>query len=383
MEAEAEGYIEYACLVGCDYEVDTIVARIVSTIEEIKETVEARSPVVQSGLQKNNQATNWNGQTLFSKVALELIKENGIDQQVFNGRDFVNNEDVLQYLGKDTRKNQSAVSPPPGGIKPLTLPAGENATIKKLTSNKKREIEYLQSVQSVGLTSTINTFIETDGIFVHLNKAGTILKDSLLPVTVFETARLLNKYKELNAFYADGAIHYYENINVGFAIDIDRGLKVIKIPGAQLKSFPEVEEDIVSLSGKYLDDTLHYDDLAGVTFTITDLSSENVAFFRPLVNFMNSAILGISAIDEKLGRCIYTVTFDHRVTEGKLVARFLKELKDRLESYRSVHFTKQSLVKCFKCLKSLSDDLGDVGFAKCITPQGEEAYICQSCLKGF
>ncbi len=92
-------------------------------------------------------------------------------------------------------------------------------------------------MQSAGLTSTINTFIETDGIFVHLNQSGTILKDSLLPVTVFETSRLLNKYKELNAFYSEGAIHYYENINVGFAIDIDRGLKVIKIPGAQLKSF--------------------------------------------------------------------------------------------------------------------------------------------------
>ena len=229
----------------------------------------------------------------------------------------------------------------------------------------------------------INTFIETDGIFVHLNQSGTILKNSLLPVTVFETSRLLNKYKELNSFYSEGAIHYYENINVGFAIDIDRGLKVIKIRDAHLKSFSQVEEDIINLSGKYLDDTLHYDDLTGITFTITDLSSENVAFFKPLINFMNSAILGISAIDEKLGRCLLTVTFDHRVTEGKLVARFLKELKDRLESYRSVHFTKQSSVTCFKCFKTLADDLSEVGFAKCITPKGEEAYICQSCLQGF
>ena len=38
VEAEAEGYIEYTCMVGGDYEVDTIVARIVSTMEEIKDT---------------------------------------------------------------------------------------------------------------------------------------------------------------------------------------------------------------------------------------------------------------------------------------------------------------------------------------------------------
>ena len=95
------------------------------------------------------------------------------------------------------------------------------------------------------------------------------------------------------------------------------------------KSISEIEQDIINLSGKYLDNSLHYDDITDITFTITDLSSENVAFFQPLINFMNSAILGISSIDEKLDRCIYTVTFDHRVTEGKLVAGFLKDLKDR------------------------------------------------------
>jgi len=383
VEAEAGGFIEYTCRVGNEYEVDTTVARIVSTVEEIREAVEAASPVPQSARQNNNQAANWQGQTLFSKSAWALVQENGIDKEAFSGRDFVNNEDVLVYLGKDLEKDHLPRTASQKAIKVLNLPVAENTIVKKLTSHKKREIEYLLSVQSAGLTSTVNTFIETDGIFVHLDDAGTIFKNSLLPVTIFETSRLLNKYQQLNAFYHDDAIHYYGEIGVGFAIDIDRGLKVIKIPDAQLKSFSQVEEDMVNLSGKYLDDTLHYDDLAGVTFTITDLSSENVAFFRPLVNFMNSAILGISAIDEKLGRCILTVTFDHRVTEGKLVARFLKELKDRLESYRSAHFTRQVAVACFKCYKSLADDLSDVGFAKCITPKGEEAYICQSCLKGF
>jgi hypothetical protein len=142
--------------------------------------------------------------------------------------------------------------------------------------------------------------------------------------------------------------------------------------------------NIMGLSNSYLDDTLQIDDLTDITFTITDLSSESVAFFRPLINMMNSAILGVSAIDEKLQRCTLSCTFDHRVTEGKLVAVFLKELAARLESYRATDYA--HLVKdviCYKCSKSLQEELGDVGFVKSITPEGKEGYICQSCLKGF
>jgi len=66
------------------------------------------------------------------------------------------------------------------------------------------------------------------------------------------------------------------------------------------------------------------------------------------------------------------------------VAQFLHELKDRLQSYQSkYHPNLNQNISCFKCYKTLQEDLSDVGFAKCITPKGEEAYICQGCLKGF
>jgi hypothetical protein len=99
---------------------------------------------------------------------------------------------------------------------------------------------------------------------------------------------------------------------------------------------------------------------------------------------MNSAILGISAIDGKLQRCMLSLTFDHRVTEGKLGAQFLKELKERLESYRGADAAAAVRgISCFKCMKTLEEDPAGVGFARCITPEGKDGYICQSCLKGF
>ncbi len=119
--AETEGYIQYACVVGDDYEVDAIVAAIVSTPEEIQEIIKVSNPVAEASLQKNNQATNWNGETLFSKSALSLITENRIDQKAFSGRDFVNKEDVLLYLGKDISKNQSTIPSASPAAKPMNL----------------------------------------------------------------------------------------------------------------------------------------------------------------------------------------------------------------------------------------------------------------------
>ncbi|MEO8416162.1 MAG: 2-oxo acid dehydrogenase subunit E2 [Ginsengibacter sp.] len=380
VEAEEDGYVQYLCTTGEDYDVDSLVALIYDNPADVQVNNNR-----QGGKSIGKVAANdWMGETLFSKGALYIIDERGLDKKLFAGQDFVNKEDVLAYLGESKKKVSARY---PGEKKEkqnkANILAGAEALVQKLSANKKREIEYLGSVQSAGLTSMVNTFIETGGIFVHLNESLRALKNSLLPVTVYEVARLLVKFKELNAFYSNDSVSYYEKVNIGFAIDLGQGLKVVKVSDAGKKTIREIEDDIIALSGKYLDNTLHYNDLTDVTFTITDLSSEQVAFFQPLVNYMNSAILGMSSIDEKLDRCVFTITFDHRVTEGKSVAGFLAELKNRLESYRSGHFTKQTDIACFKCYKRLSDDLSDTGFTKCITPAGGDAFICQSCLKGF
>ena len=140
----------------------------------------------------------------------------------------------------------------------------------------------------------------------------------------------------------------------------------------------------MDLSTSYLEDVLDVEDVTGITFTITDLSSQDVLFFTPLINMGNSAILGISAVDKKLNRSTLSLTFDHRVTDGNIAAAFLKELPKRVQPYRSIEkIFDAKTIACFKCFKTLDEDLGNVGFVQCITPGGEEKYVCQSCLKGF
>jgi pyruvate/2-oxoglutarate dehydrogenase complex dihydrolipoamide acyltransferase (E2) component len=391
VEAETEGYIQYLCEAGNDYEVNDIVAKIFSDAGEIviePEKISKNGTSTQAVREVTGITAQpvWEGETLFSHKAINLMKEKGVSPEKFNGRDFVSEEDVKVILGiaanpvitkKEAGKKQTASSALPAQLQ-------QNVIIEKLSSNKKREIQFLSEVQSTGLTSTINTFVESEGFFVHVNRSLQILKNSLLPVIVYETARSLKKYPLLNSFFTGDAIATYKDINIGFAIDIEKGLKVLRIPSTDQKTMHEVEDSILTLSEKYMDDQLVIEDLTDVTFTITDLSGESVAFFRPLINMNNGAILGVSSIDEKNQRFILSLTFDHRITEGKTASMFLAELKGRLESYCSKNSGwPVTDVSCFKCEKKLSEDISDAGFVKCVTPAGKEGFICQSCFKGF
>jgi Pyruvate/2-oxoglutarate dehydrogenase complex, dihydrolipoamide acyltransferase (E2) component, and related enzymes len=381
--AENSGYIEYKCEVGNDYEVNTIVANVYSEAFEIKVRKSAKNGTEKSDLSKSGiPVIQWQGEPLFSKEAINLIEKHWLDKRVFHNIEFVSKQDVEEQFKLVSKKvfpaDQSSVP------KNKISEAKEGVIRQKLTSNKKREIQYLSAVQSAGLTSTINTVIDTFGIFSQINKSLKYFKNSLLPVIIYESSRLLKKYPLLNAYYNTEVIDLYKNINVGFAIDAGKGLKVLKIKDTNIKSIGEIENELMNLSELYLEDKLSLEDLTDITFTVTDLSSEGVSFFQPLINMENSAILGISAIDEKLNRCALSITFDHRVLEGKQGAVFLKELKERLSSYQQLNSRENlNTIKCFNCYKTLAEDLGGVGFVKCITGEGKEAYVCQSCFKGF
>jgi len=389
VEAEADGYIQYFCETANDYEVNELVAKIFADPSEFDSLPAAGIIAGNNPAVNHTPATitvaDWEGEIIFSDEATRLIALSGINRSLFKGRDFVNKADVEEKLGLQPNPAVKNSNPSPAAVKiKQALPVDHaKVIVEKLSSGKKKEIEYLSDIQSTGLTSTINVFVETGGLFAQVNQSFQFLKNSLLPLLIYETARLLKKYPLLNAYFTDGAIAVYKEVNIGFAIDIDKGLKVLKLPLSNEKNLAEIEAGIMDLSEKYLDDKLDINDLTDISFTITDLSAEGVAFFRPLVNMMNSAILGVSAIDEQLNRCLLGLTFDHRVTEGKQGARFLKELKERMESYRAGTIYRTKEITCYKCYTPLAEDLSDVGFVACVQPDGRDGYICQRCFKGF
>jgi hypothetical protein len=149
-----------------------------------------------------------------------------------------------------------------------------------------------------------------------------------------------------------------------------------------------IEKSISSGVDDYLNKSLSTDQISGSTFTITDLSSFGAINFVPLINFNQSAILGISSIDEKLNRVNISLSFDHRVTEGKIASQFLLDLKDRVESYLKIYRKDEdhiSEAKCSLCLKTLNEDktLNGLGLVNMINHDGGSILVCNVCLGGW
>lgn len=372
LQADTDGFVRYHCAEGDEVAIGFLAAEIVA--EYVQEGVKELQQV-----ETNAKVLIQPEETLFSKQAEAYIQQHHIPLALFKGLDFVTLETVQQLTGSKPIK-EKIKTPVAAETKKVNIPEG--ARVRNVSRSKKHEIEYLTSVQSAGLLSTVHVEVKTSGILPQLNKTLQYLKNSLLPLIVYETSRLLDQYPDLNAFYNEGQIIQYQQIDVGFAMDVDDGLKTLRIGQAHHLTLQQTEQKIWELSQKYIDKKLEVQDMTGITFTITDLSAEGVYSFTPLVNYNNAAILGVSTMSQETGRQIFSLSFDHRVTEGKTAARFLNDLRERLESYSSGKEQNKSQI-CFRCMKRLEQDFSSIGFVKTLRPSGEEVYVCLSCLKGL
>ncbi|MBN1186770.1 MAG: 2-oxo acid dehydrogenase subunit E2 [Bacteroidales bacterium] len=383
LQTSTTGYIIYNCSVGDEVEIGRCVANIYNEkyIEQKSDSKESIKPATEVKPESTVVVT-----TLFSINAEKYIEENKLSKETFAGKDFVTLEDII-----DPHEIEYTIEKPATISQPKTKKTKiitEAVTEEKIPKQKKKEIQYLSSVQSAGLNSVVNTFVNCSGIFEFIKESELQLKKSLLPIIVYETSRLLRKYPKLNSFFQDDSIFVYNDVNVGIAMDMDKGLKVLKIKDTDKLSIKGIEDEVLVLSNKYLEEKIDTTDLTGISFTITDLSDSDISFFTPLINMDNSGILGVSSIDKQLNRFTLSLTFDHRVTEGKYAAVFLKELKSRIESYsneiRKTELEQKSERECFKCHRRVSKSMNEnIHFLKVIDQNSNEKILCNYCLEGF
>jgi pyruvate/2-oxoglutarate dehydrogenase complex dihydrolipoamide acyltransferase (E2) component len=389
IEADFDGYIEYLCILDEEVKVNNTIIKIWD--EPIKQLVDSNLNDIKTNPQKiqtpvtinNTENSNTNIITKFSKKALEFIIQNKIDTTIFKDYDFVSYEIAIGYGNSPIlKKEQNRVENKPTKNDLIELDKTK-ILINKISHAKKREIEYLSAVQNAGLVSVINIDLNIEHLFQSVNQELKYFKNSVLPLIIYESARLLVKFPMFNSFYNDNVIAEYLEVNIGIAMDIDDGLKVVKIPNTNKLHLHETEEALFQLANKYIDKKLSTSDLTDITFTITDLSSFGAISFTPLINKNNSAILGVSKIDEKLNRINLSLAFDHRVTEGKIAAIFLSNLKERVESYKKSNIDLTNNISCFKCLKKLNEDMSEIGFINIFTTKGEQKYICDTCFMKY
>ncbi len=154
-------------------------------------------------------------------------------------------------------------------------------------------------------------------------------------------ARALAEHPALNACLVGDAIHYYESIHVALAVDTERGLLVPVIRDANMLDLVAIQQEGDDLIQRALAGASLPDDLAGGTFTITNLGMFDVDGFTPIINQPQAAILGVGRILSKpvdLGgevglrpRVALSLSFDHRIVDGGPAARFLQRVKQLVE----------------------------------------------------
>ncbi len=136
-------------------------------------------------------------------------------------------------------------------------------------------------------------------------------------------------------------IVYKQYINIGVAVDTDRGLLVPVIRDVDKKNIVELAAELTQLSKKARDKKLSPSDMEGGTFTITNLGGIGGTGFSPIVNYPEVAILGLSRssmepvwINNKFEpRQVLplSLSYDHRLIDGADAARFLRWIAEAFE----------------------------------------------------
>ncbi|MGG6293758.1 2-oxo acid dehydrogenase subunit E2 [Leptolyngbya sp. AN02str] len=344
-------------------------------------------------LESSKQHLPTFGFTRFSKAAQAYLAENQISSALFEGMGLVSVEVIETVLGiRKPATSSPTDSSQNSRIDPLTV-TNPQLRSEKVSKSKQLEISLLTAGQSGGINSSLTVQFNSAGIRQTLEELGS-LNGQILPLILFELTRLLEEHPALTAYYEAGHIYYYDRVDLGLAIDLGKGLKVPIIRNANQLSPSEILETITGFATRYLENQLSVEDLTGGTITISDLSSENILHFQPLVNQNQSVILGIGGDRNLPGHPMtLNLVFDHRILAGREVAIFLNQLKDRLLSYELSNLpltesrVRAEQVTCNRCLidlESLYQKFGrDALMHVHIDEKGQTAHICHVCLGGF
>ena len=287
-------------------------------------------------------------QPAMTPVARKMATDAGLDVSQLGGvgdRRRITKADLEVSLAKASPPRIDAGPPAPDEGPTLSTLEPE---IQALTGL--RGIIAQRMSASAHTTARVTLTTEVDA--VELTRLQTLLRESLetalgfavsySDILVVVVSRALREYPYMNVRLTDGGIRTLPQVNVGVAVDTDRGLLVPVIRDADRKGIAEVARVFRELVARARAGKSTPDDLTGGTFTVTNLGMFDIDAFTPIINPPECAILGVGRIQERpavhAGQIcvrqlmVLSLTFDHRVVDGAPAARFLQRIKQLIEA---------------------------------------------------
>ncbi len=160
---------------------------------------------------------------------------------------------------------------------------------------------------------------------------------------LFAVAKTLPAHKSLNAHFLGENMRFFHNVNLGIAVDTERGLMVPTVACAEKLSLSELAKASKAVISEAQSGTISPDKLKGASFTVSNLGAMGVESFTPVINPPQTGILGVCSLTKRIKEvggapvfypCIpLSLTFDHRALDGAPAARFLRALCTNLENF--------------------------------------------------
>jgi len=233
--------------------------------------------------------------------------------------------------------------PPGGGDGPYKPPEG-----RPLSRMRQLIGEHMQ--RSLQTAATCTTWIEVDVSRIEVARKEKGI--TALPLIARCVIGALVEFPELNAWLEDNVHTMHEQVNLGIAValDDDDGLIVPVVRGAQDLSAEGLSRCIRDIARRARARELTADDVHGATFTLTNPGQFGSIMATPVISQPQVAILDVEAITKRpvvvtdaFGQdaiairpmVILGLSWDHRALDGALAARFLANIKRRVESYES------------------------------------------------
>jgi pyruvate dehydrogenase E2 component (dihydrolipoamide acetyltransferase) len=340
VEAPADGVLAgITGAVGADIPVGQTIAWIVAPGEKPPTNNESAAPVARAKTETRTTPVSPNApqtssaqSARISPKAKRLAKELGVDIATVRGSGAGG-----EILASDV---QAAAAPAVSSAAPkkseLEVPSSIGRLMAERTTLSWTTVPHFFVTREIEATA-LNEFREKRAPEIeHTHKIRITHTDLLVTLT----SRVLLKHPRLNSSWTAEGIHLHDHVNMAVAIAVNDGVVAAVIPNAHATGLPEIAQQRHDVAERARAGTLRPADIAGATFTISNLGMYHVDEFTAIIVPPQAAILAVGriadrvvAVDGKAAvRPMMTLTLscDHRVADGARAAAFLNDLADAI-----------------------------------------------------
>jgi pyruvate dehydrogenase E2 component (dihydrolipoyllysine-residue acetyltransferase) len=285
-----------------------------------------------------------------------LARELGVDLDQVTGTGAagrITEDDIKAAVRGGQTSARGAAAAPLGRSAPLPAGTDDRDTWGPIRRTKMASIRKTIAVNMVRSATTIPHVTNFDDADIteleRIRKGGladyvdSSIKLTMMPFVMKAIAQSLRLHPLVNASIdmEQEQIIYKEYVNIGVAVDTERGLVVPVIRNVDRMSIPAIAKALADVAERARAAQFSLDEMRGATFTISNMGSIGGTYSTPIINPPNVAILltGRSrklpvVIEDKIEPRLMmplSLSYDHRLVDGAAAARFLNEVINYLK----------------------------------------------------